>query len=187
MLKIDSSSCTLDLVTWYVQRWLCRLRIPPTVRCYSFSAGRWDLKLFCRRGKLSCGIVLLHDNALLHSAWQTQALLHDQFHWDIFKYPPYSPDLAPSDFFLSPKMKEYLIGKHFANDEDLNDAGWITRRSHGMKRVYTNWCQGRTSMLMSEATYVPKHVYSISVLLLLKNTLVWGNVFTLWTALVIKH
>ena len=71
---------------------------------------------------------------------------------------------------------EYLIGKHFANDEDLNDAGWITRRSHGMKRVYTNWCQGRTSMLMSEATYVPKHVYSISVLLLLKNILVWWHV-----------
>ena len=30
-------------------------------------------------------------------------------------HPPYSPDLAPSDFFLFPKMKEHL-------DEDLKDA-----------------------------------------------------------------
>ena len=29
-------------------------------RCYSFSAGRWDLRLSCQRGKLSFGIVLLH-------------------------------------------------------------------------------------------------------------------------------
>ena len=39
-------------------------------RCYSFSAGRWDLRLSCQRGKLSCGIVLLHDNARPHTARQ---------------------------------------------------------------------------------------------------------------------
>ena len=30
-------------------------------RCYPFSASRWDLRLSCRRGKPSSGIVLLHD------------------------------------------------------------------------------------------------------------------------------
>ena len=35
---------------------------------------------------------------------------------------PYSPDLAPSDFFFFPKMKVHLAGKCFANDEDLKDA-----------------------------------------------------------------
>ena len=34
---------------------------------------------------------------------------------------PYSPGLAPSDFFLFPKMKEHLAGKRFAN-EDLENA-----------------------------------------------------------------
>ena len=46
-------------------------------RCYLFSAGQWDLRLSCRRGKFSRGIVLLHDNARLHTAQQTQALLHE--------------------------------------------------------------------------------------------------------------
>ena len=34
-------------------------------------------------GKPSRGIVLLLDNARPHTAQQTQALLREQFHWDI--------------------------------------------------------------------------------------------------------
>ena len=95
-----------------------------------------------------------------------------------------------SSILLFPKM-EHLAGKRFANDEDLKDACWITRRPHGMKRVYTNWCQGTTSALMPKATmwksrqrYLPKLVYSVTVLLL-KNILVWRNIVYLWTAIVI--
>ena len=33
-----------------------------------------------RRGKLSHGIVLIHDNARPHTARQTQTLLHEEFH-----------------------------------------------------------------------------------------------------------
>ena len=29
------------------------------------------------------------------------------------EHPAYSPDLAPSDFFLFPKIKEILKGRHF--------------------------------------------------------------------------
>ena len=71
-----------------------------------------------RRGKLSRGIVLIHDNARPHTARLTQTLLHNEFHWDTFEHPPYSPDLAPSDFHLLLKMKEHLAGKRHA-DEDL--------------------------------------------------------------------
>jgi len=58
--------------------------------------------------KLSRGIVLIHDNARPHTARQKQTLLHDAFHWDTFDLPLYSPDLAPSDFYLFSKMKEHL-------------------------------------------------------------------------------
>ena len=50
-----------------------------------------------------------------------QALLRVEFHSDIFEHPPYSPDLAPSDSFLFPKMKELIAGKRFAYDEDLKN------------------------------------------------------------------
>ena len=123
-----------------------------------------------RRGKLSRGIVLLHDNARPHTARQTQALLLKQLHWDIFEHHPYSPDRAPSEFFLFPKMKSNLLvnaSQMIKTWRMLSWPGWITRRPHGMKRVYTNWCQGTTSALISKATvwnsrqrYVPKLVYS---------------------------
>ena len=32
---------------------------------------------------------------------------------------PYSPDLAPSDFFLFPKIKEILKGRHFDGIDDI--------------------------------------------------------------------
>ena len=31
-------------------------------------------------------------------------------------HAPYSPDLAPADFFLFPKMKEELAGRHLTQD-----------------------------------------------------------------------
>jgi len=33
-------------------------------------------------------------------------------------HPPYSPDLAPCDFFLFPRMKRDLKGKSFQNVEE---------------------------------------------------------------------
>ena len=31
----------------------------------------------------------------------------------VLEHPPYSPDLAPCDFFLFPKLKEVIKGTHF--------------------------------------------------------------------------
>ncbi|GFW79368.1 mariner Mos1 transposase [Trichonephila clavipes] len=58
-----------------------------------------------RRGKLTSIIFFLHDNARPHTANCTQELLNS-FKWEVFPHPPYSPDLAPSDFHLFPKLKQ---------------------------------------------------------------------------------
>jgi histone-lysine N-methyltransferase SETMAR len=58
-----------------------------------------------RRGMLSSGIVLLHDNARPHTAAQTVQLLQ-RFRWEIFDHPLYSPDLAPSDYHLFMHLKK---------------------------------------------------------------------------------
>ena len=41
----------------------------------------------------------------------------NQHHPPTVYHPPYSPDLTPSDFFLFPRMKKVLKGKHFAQVE----------------------------------------------------------------------
>jgi len=37
----------------------------------------------------------------------------------VVEHPAYSPDLAPSDFFLFPKIKEILKGKQFDDTDDI--------------------------------------------------------------------
>ena len=36
--------------------------------------------------------------------------------------PPYSPDLSPWDFFLFPKLKFHLKGRHFGTVENIEKA-----------------------------------------------------------------
>jgi transposase len=72
------------------------------------------------------GVVLLHDNARLHTAARTTALIKS-FKWEIFDHPPYSPDLAPSDYHLFSKMKVWLGTQHFYSNEELMDGvnNWL--------------------------------------------------------------
>jgi len=37
----------------------------------------------------------------------------------IVRHPPYSPDLAPCDFFLFPRVKGWVKGKRFADVSEV--------------------------------------------------------------------
>ncbi|KAJ4437856.1 hypothetical protein ANN_13795 [Periplaneta americana] len=81
-----------------------------------------------RRGMLTAGVVLLHDNARPHKARRTASVL-TEFGWELFDYPPYSPDLAPSDFHVFLHLKKFLSsGERFGNDEELKTS--VTRWFH---------------------------------------------------------
>ena len=56
-----------------------------------------------------------------HVSRQTTALL-DKFGWKLLDHAPYSPDLAPSDFHLFPKLKQHLGGQRFNTDEEVKEA-----------------------------------------------------------------
>lgn len=42
-----------------------------------------------------------------------------EFGWEVMAHPPYSPDLAPSDYHLFRSLQNFLNGKTFINDDDL--------------------------------------------------------------------
>jgi histone-lysine N-methyltransferase SETMAR len=54
-----------------------------------------------RCGMLTSDVVILHDNACLHTSTDahTRPLLK-LFNWMFFDHPPYSPDVVPSDYRL---------------------------------------------------------------------------------------
>jgi hypothetical protein len=60
--------------------------------------------------------LLHHDNAPSHTSVLTQQFLAKQKKAAI-PHPPHSPDLAPCDFFLLPKMKLKLKGRRFDTNE----------------------------------------------------------------------
>jgi histone-lysine N-methyltransferase SETMAR len=39
-------------------------------------------------------------------------------HYELLEHPPYSPDLAPSDFHLFPKLKLCLAGQCFSSNQE---------------------------------------------------------------------
>ncbi|EYC37441.1 hypothetical protein Y032_0791g2369 [Ancylostoma ceylanicum] len=64
---------------------------------------------------------LLHDNARLHVAKETRDKL-EELGWDTSPHPPYSPDIAPSDYTLFPPLKAFLAKKKFTKIEDVERA-----------------------------------------------------------------
>ena len=58
-----------------------------------------------RRGKLSNGILLQQDNARVHTCKIAMDAV-ERNGYEIIPHPAYSPDLAPSDYFLFPNLKK---------------------------------------------------------------------------------
>jgi len=62
--------------------------------------------------------IVHHDNAPAHTALSVREFLTTK-QITVLEHPAYSPDLAPSDFFLFPEIKEILKGKHFDDIDDI--------------------------------------------------------------------
>ena len=62
---------------------------------------------FTSCGKLSLSVLFHQDNAPAHKS--TVAMAANQ----LVEHPPYSPDIAPSDYYPSAKMKVEFGGHHF--------------------------------------------------------------------------
>ena len=66
-------------------------------------------------------VVLLQDNARPHTAAVALAAL-TEIGGTALKHPPYSPDLAPCDFWAFPTLKRQLRGKRFSSDDEVRSA-----------------------------------------------------------------
>jgi len=63
-------------------------------------------------------VYFLHDNARPHvSRLTTQKI--DELGWTIVPHPPYSPDMAPTDFYLFRSLANFMRGKIFSEAEEI--------------------------------------------------------------------
>ena len=81
---------------------------------------------------LSKGVLLQQDNARVHTCKVAMDAV-ERNGYEFIPHPAYSPDLAPSDFFLFPNLKKDIRGLHFRSDEKV-----VTHlRSGSMERTLT--------------------------------------------------
>lgn len=111
-----------------------------------------------RRGLQASGVVFHQDNARPHTAARTLAQI-DEMGWDLLKHPPYSPDLAPSDYHLFGPLKQHLRGKHFRNDDEVKEAAseWLCSQpsefyAEGIDKLIDRW----DKCVQKEGDYVEK-------------------------------
>jgi transposase len=62
--------------------------------------------------------IVHQDNAPAHTALSVKEFLATK-QITVLEHPSYSPDLVPIEFFLFPKIKEILIGRHFHDIDDI--------------------------------------------------------------------
>lgn len=111
-----------------------------------------------RRGKLTKGILLLHDNARPHTAARSREMI-DSFGWEVLDHPPYSPDLAPSDFHLFRYLKNHLGGKRYDDDEEVKTAvnSWLSEQaSNFFEEGFQNLILRYDKCLNKQGNYVEK-------------------------------
>ena len=68
--------------------------------------------------------------------------------WDILPHPPYSPDLAPSDYHLFASMGHALAEQHFSNFEEVGKwlDEWFAAKDkqffwHGIHTLPERWAK----------------------------------------------
>lgn len=112
-----------------------------------------------RRGLLSQGVILFHDNARPHSTPAKTVEALQDLRFEVLEHPPYSPDLAPSDFYLFGPLKEALRGRQFFTDEEVKDAvhEWLSSMprsffSEGVQKFVRRW----TKCVERNGDYVEK-------------------------------
>ena len=73
--------------------------------------------------------MLHHDNAPSHTAISVNEFLTKKG-TSVVPQPPYSSDQIPCDFFLFPKLKFHLQGRHFENVDNIQKVVTDQLRAH---------------------------------------------------------
>ena len=99
--------------------------------------------------------VLHHDNAPAHTALSIREFLAKK-NIPVLPDPPYSPDLAPCEFYLFSKLKLKLKGHHFGTTENIQKTvtdELNTLTENDFRYCYDQWKKRRNRCVTSQGSY----------------------------------
>jgi histone-lysine N-methyltransferase SETMAR len=121
--------------------------MPLFVRIGASQHDNWLKKRFrrVRPGNNPAEMLLKLDNAHPHTSLRTREHI-TKMGWTVLPHPPYSPNLAPSDFHLFGSLKDALRGTHFEDDNSEIEAvrKWLRRQDkswyrQGIFALFPRW------------------------------------------------
>ena len=148
--KMPSAGKILLTVFWDSQRVYMTefLEVGNTVNSARYIETTKNLRRrVCRVRGSTSRILLLHDNARLHTARAMIEAL-ETLKFEVLSHPPYSPgpDLAPSDFHFFPHLKRDLKRTHITSDDEVKQSvtSWIKQRIpeffiDGVRKLVLRW------------------------------------------------
>ncbi|KAA6355875.1 MAG: putative mariner transposase [Streblomastix strix] len=98
------------------------------------------------------------DNAAIHRANYTQNFISKGI-FKPMKHPPYSPDLAPSDFYLFSNLKKLLKGCDFKTEEEVHAKVEEALRKFTpsqFQQAYENWIHRLEMVILTNGEYYNK-------------------------------
>ena len=112
----------------------------------------------------SKGVLLQQDNVGVHTCKVAMDAV-ERNGYELIPYPAYSPDVAPSDFFLFPNLKKDIPGLHFQSDEEVMTAveEWVNGKdpdffSSGLMALEHRW----SKCITLEGNYIEKEAVDLN-------------------------
>ncbi|KAI6658295.1 Transposase [Oopsacas minuta] len=101
------------------------------------------------------GLKILHDNAKPHKSLAVRQKIKDMGMHEV-PHPPYSPDIAPCDFWLFRKLKDNLSGREFEDRLSLGRAIYrylevIPKDEY--RKTFENWIKRLNSVVAYKGDY----------------------------------
>lgn len=101
------------------------------------------------------GLIFHHDNARPHIEKSVKNYLENSG-WEVLPHPPYSPDLAPSDYHLFRSMQNALTGIRFTSVEEIKNwlDNWLASKTEkffwdGIHKLPERW----EKVILSDGQY----------------------------------
>ena len=99
--------------------------------------------------------MLYHDNAPCHMAVSINEFLAEKS-IPVVPQPPYSPNLSLCDFFLFPRLKNHLKGRHFGTLDNIQKS--VNDELKGIKaeafqHCYEQWKKGLRCCVAAQGNY----------------------------------
>ena len=94
--------------------------INSNVYCRQLMKSDKEIKEKCPELLTHKDVIFHQDNARPHTSLVTRKKLLE-LGWEVMPHPPYSPDLAPSDYHLFRSLQNHLNGKTFDSNEAVKN------------------------------------------------------------------